>query len=73
MLPKVNAIKKGETDKFVITLGEFLVTNKEFDTKKDAENYIKLSYTLTKFDEQVICAIILKITELHNQIKNKEK
>lgn len=73
MLPKINAVKKGEDDKFVITLGEFLVDNKEFDTREEAEHYIAESYTLTEFDEQVICAIVLKVTQLHNQIKNEEK
>lgn len=73
MLPKVNVIKKDEKDKFVITLGEFLVHDIEFDTKKAAENHIKLFYTLTNFDEQVICAMILKIIKLQNEIKNEEK
>lgn len=73
MLPKINAVKKNENDKFVITLGEFLVSDKEFETKEEAENYIAESYNFTEFEEQVICAIVLKVNLLNEQIKEDEK
>lgn len=73
MLPKVNAIKEGEDTKFIITLGEFSVNNEKFETQEDAERYIAENYNFTKLEEQVICATMLKIIEINNQLKNKEK
>lgn len=73
---QINAIKKGEEDKFVVTIGESLALSNEFETQEEAKEFLKKHVKLTEAEWQLIGTFaleIIKLTNSLNQIKEEEK
>lgn len=73
---RINAIKKGEEDKFVITIGESLALPNEFDTQKEAKEFLEKNVKLTEIEWQLIGTFAVELNKLINslnQIKEEEK
>lgn len=71
---KVRAIRREEEDKFVFTVGEYVVTPHVFDTQEEAEEYLDEHFKLTNMDLAIIGAVSQKLNELNKQqSKNKKK
>lgn len=69
---QVRAMRKGEEDKFVFTVGEYVVTPHVFDTQEEAMNYLDEHFKLTNMDLAIIGAMCQKLNELNNQQTNSE-
>ena len=65
---KVTCIKEGEEDKFVFTVGQYSVSPLVFDSREEAEQYLKENFSLTNLDLSIICAMSQRLNEI-----NKEK
>lgn len=75
---QVRAMRKGEEDKFVFTVGEYVVTPHIFDTQGEAMEYLNEHFKLTNMDLAIIGAMCQKLSELNEQqnksnSKNEEK
>lgn len=71
---QVRAMRKGEEDKFVFTVGEYVVTPHVFDTQEEAMKYLDEKFKLTNMDLAIIGAMCQRLNELNEQqSKNKEK
>ena len=71
---QVRAMRKGEEDKFVFTVGEYVVTPHVFDTREEAMKYLDEKFKLTNMDLAIIGAMCQKLNDLNNQqLKNEEK
>lgn len=71
---QVRAMRNGEEDKFVFTVGEYVVTPHVFDTQEEAMKYLDEKFKLTNMDLAIIGAMCQKLNELNNQQpKNEEK
>lgn len=71
---QVRAMRRGEEDKFVFTVGEYVVTPHVFDTQEEAMEYLNEKFKLTNMDLAIIGAMCQKLNELNNQhLKNEEK
>lgn len=68
---KVSCVKEGEEDKFILTVGQYNVTPIVFDTREQAETFLKTKFKLTNFDLAIIGAMCQRVNELNNQqLKN---
>lgn len=71
---QVRAMRRGEEDKYVFTVGEYVVTPHVFDTQEEAMEYLNENFKLTNMDLAIIGAMCQKLNELNKQQpKNKEK
>lgn len=71
---QVRAMRKGEEDKFVFTVGEYVVTPHVFDTQEEAMKYLDEKFKLTNMDLAIIGAMCQRLNELNKQQpKNEEK
>ena len=70
---KVRAIRSGEEDKFVFTVGEYVVTPHVFDTQEEATEYLNEHFKLTKMDLTIIGAMCQRLNELYKQQTKKEE
>lgn len=74
---KVRAFKGGEEDKFTFVVGEYVVSPLVFDTREEAEEYLKNNFNLTNLDLSIIGAMCQKLNNLYKQTelnsKNEEK
>ena len=71
---QVRATRRGEEDKFVFTVGEYVVTPHVFDTQEEAIAYLNEHFKLTNMDLAIIGAMCQKLNELNKQqLKNKTK
>lgn len=71
---QVRAMRKGEEDKFVFTVGEYIVTPHVFDTQEEAMEYLNENFKLTNMDLAIIGAMCQRINEINNQRpKNNRK
>lgn len=71
---QVRAMRSGEEDKFVFTVGEYVVTPHIFDTREEATDYLNEHFKLTNMDLAIIGAMCQKLKELSDQqLKNEEK
>ena len=70
---QVRAMRNGEEDKFVFTVGEYVVTPHVFDSQEEAIKYLNDHFKLTNMDLAIIGAMCQKLNELNNQLKNEEK
>ena len=71
---QVRAMRKGEEDKFVFTVGEYIVTPHVFDTQEEAMEYLNKNFKLTNMDLAIIGAMCQRINEINNQRpKNNRK
>lgn len=71
---QVRAIRRGEEDKFVFTVGEYVVTPHVFDNQEEAIEYLNEHFKLTNMDLAIIGAMCQRLNELNEQqSKNKKK
>jgi hypothetical protein len=71
---QVRAMRNGEEDKFVFTVGEYLVTPHVFDSQEEALKYLDKHFKLTNMDLAIIGAMCQKLNEVNKQQpKNKRK
>lgn len=71
---QVRAMRKGEEDKFVFTVGEYVVTPHVFNTQEEAIEYLNKNFKLTNMDLAIIGAMCQKLNELNKQqLKSEEK
>lgn len=71
---QVRAMRKGEEDKFVFTVGEYIATPHVFDTQEEAMKYLDEHFKLTNMDLAIIGAMCQRLNEINNQqLKNEEK
>ena len=71
---QVSAVRNGEEDKFIFTVGEYIVTPHMFHTQEEATNYLNDHFKLTNMDLAIIGAMCQKLNELNNQqLKNEEE
>lgn len=69
---KINCIKVGEEDKFTYTIGEFIASPQIFDSREEAELYLKENFKLTNLDLSIIGALCMKLSKISTQF-NKNK
>ena len=71
---QVRAMRKGEEDKFIFTVGEYVVTPHEFDSQEEAVRYLNEHFKLTNMDLAIIGAMWERLKEIDNQqLKNEGK
>lgn len=71
---QVRAVRRGEEDKFVFTVGEYIATPHVFDTQEEAVDYLNEHFKLTNMDLSIIGAMCQRLNELNNQqLKNETK
>ena len=71
---QVRAIRRGEEDKFVFTVGEYVVTPHVFDNQEEAIEYLNEHFKLTNMDLAIIGAMCQRLNELNKQqSKNKKE
>lgn len=71
---QVRAMRRGEEDKFVFTVGEYIVTPHIFNTQEEAMKYLNENFRLTNMDLAIIGAMCQRLNEINNQQpKNKRK
>lgn len=71
---QVRAVRKGEEDKFIFTVGEYVVTPHVFDTQEEAMEYLDEHFKLTNMDLAIIGAMCQRLNELNKeQPKSKKK
>jgi hypothetical protein len=66
---QVRAMRRGEEDKFVFTVGEYVVTPHVFDTQEEAMKYLNEHFKLTNMDLAIIGAMCSKLNELEQREK----
>ena len=76
-LVQVRAMRRGEEDKFVFTVGEYIVTPHVFDTQEEAMKYLEENFKLTNMDLAIIGAMCSSLNKLEqrekeNYLKTKE-
>ena len=67
---KISVFKENETDKFTFTVGEFVVSPLVFDSREEAEQYLKENFSLTNLDLSIIGAMCQKLNNLY---KNQQQ
>ena len=71
---QVRAIRKGEEDKFIFTVGEYVATPHVFDTHEEAIKYLNEHFKLTNMDLAIIGAMCQRLNDLNKQqLKNETK
>ena len=64
---KVTCIKEGEDDKFIFTVGQYSVSPLVFDSREEAEQYLKENFRLTNLDLAIIGAMNQRLNEINNE------
>jgi hypothetical protein len=67
---KARAFKENEEDKFTFAVGEYVVSPLVFDSKEEAEQYLKENFSLTNLDLSIIGAMCQKLNNLY---KNQQQ
>ena len=71
---QVRAMRRDEEDKFIFTVGEYVVTPHVFDTREEAVDYLNEHFKLTNMDLSIIGAMCQRLNELNKQqLKNETK
>lgn len=71
---KISCVKEGEDDKFIFTVGQYNVAPLTFDSREEAEQYLKNNFKLTNLTLAIIGAMTQRIIEIDKeQLKNEEK
>lgn len=65
----VRAIKDGEEDKFILTLGEYNVSPVTFNSQKEAENFLEENFKFNNFELSVIGAMCSQLNKLEQREK----
>lgn len=61
---KISCVKEGEDDKFIFTVGQYNVSPLTFNSREEAEQYLKDNFKFTNLDLAIIGAMCLRINEL---------
>lgn len=71
---QVRAIKQGEEDKFILTLGKFSVSPVLFDSREEAENFLAENFKFNNFELSIIGALCsqLRDLEIQEELKNSK-
>ena len=69
---QVRAVRRGEEDKFVFAVGEYVATPHVFDTQEEAMDYLNEHFKLTNMDLAIIGAMCQKLNELNKQQPKNE-
>lgn len=64
---KVTCTKEGEDDKFIFTVGQYVVSPLVFDSQEEAEQYLKENFSLTNLDLTIIGAISQRLNEISKE------
>ena len=67
---KVRTIKVNEEDKFVLTVGEYVVAPTNFDSQEEAEQYLEENFKLKNLELSIIGAMCQKLSNLY---KNQQQ
>ena len=71
---QVRAMRRDEEDKFIFTVGEYVVTPHVFDTREEAVDYLNEHFKLTNMDLSIIGAMCQRLNDLSKQqLKNGTK
>ena len=71
---QVRAMRRGEEDKFVFTVGEYIVTPHVFDTQEEAMDFLDEHFKLRNMDLAIIGAMCQRLNDLSKQqLKNETK
>ena len=71
---QVRATRRDEEDKFIFTVGEYVVTPHVFDTREEAVGYLNEHFKLTNMDLSIIGAMCQRLNDLSKQqLKNETK
>lgn len=69
---QVRAIKKGEEDKFILTLGNYDVSPVVFDSQKEAEEFLEEHFKFNNFELNIIGAMCSQLNKLEKQMSNNQ-
>lgn len=71
---RVSTIRKGEEDKFILTLGKYNVSPVLFDTREEAEDFLKEHFKFNNFELSIIGAMCsqLRDLEIQEELKNSK-
>lgn len=69
---RVNCIKVGEEDKFAFTIGEFIASPHVFDSREEAELYLKENFKLTNLDLSIIGALCMRLSKIYTQLNENK-
>lgn len=71
---QVRAIKQGEEDKFILTLGKYNVSPVLFDSQEEADNFLKENFKFNNFELSIIGAMCsqLRDLEIQEELKNSK-
>lgn len=70
---KVRVIKENEEDKFILTVGNYMVAPIKFDSQEEAEQYLETNFNLTNLDLSIIGAMCQRLNEIHKQDNSNSK
>lgn len=69
---KVSTIKENEEDKYVFTVGQYVVTPHVFDTQEEAEEYLRENFKFNNMELSIIGAMSCKLNQLYEQENPKK-
>lgn len=71
---QVRAIKQGEEDKFILTLGKYNVSPVLFDSQEEANNFLEENFKFNNFELSIIGAMCsqLRDLEIQEELKNSK-
>lgn len=71
---QIRAIKVNEEDKFILTLGKYNVSPVTFDSREEAENFLKEHFKFNNFELSIIGAMCsqLRDLEIQEELKNSK-
>lgn len=70
---KVSCVKANETDKFILTVGQYEVLPLKFDNQEEAQKFLEENFKFTNFDLAIIGAMCQRINELNELEKLNSK
>lgn len=71
---RVQTIKVGEDDKFILTLGKYNVSPVVFDSQKEAKDFLAEHFKFNNFELSIIGAMCsqLRDLEIQEELKNSK-
>lgn len=71
---QVRAIRVNEEDKFILALGKYNVSPVTFDSREEAENFLKEHFKFNNFELSIIGAMCsqLRDLEIQEELKNSK-
>lgn len=71
---QVRTIKVNEEDKFILALGKYNVSPVTFDSRVEAENFLKENFKFNNFELSIIGAMCsqLRDLEIQDELKNSK-